>query len=189
MGQQDAGGHEADRRLVRHLTPPILETARLRLRWPRPDDLLAYVDLWADSTIVAWISGEPRSRQDCWVRLLRNIGHWHALGFGFWMIEDRASGALIGEAGLMEFERMLDPPPPPVPECGWLLASSAHGRGLGTEAVLAALAWMERERGSGAAFCMISPDNEPSLRVAEKAGFAEASEASYGRRAVTILRR
>ena len=122
------------------------------------------------------------------MRLLRNIGHWHAMGFGFWMIEDRESGALIGEAGVMEFERMLEPPPPPVPECGWLLASSSHGRGLATEAVRAALAWMERRSGGGA-FCMIAPDNGPSLRVAKKCGFGAPTAACYADRTVTILRR
>ena len=123
------------------------------------------------------------------MRLLRNVGHWDALGFGFWAIEDRLTGELIGEAGLMEFERMLDPPPPPVPECGWLLASPTHGRGVATEAVKAALGWMERERGTGSAFCMISPDNAPSLRVAAKCGFGQANSARYGERSVTILRR
>ena len=159
------------------------------MRGPRPDDLTAYVALWSDPVVVAHISGQPHSRQDAWMRLLRNIGHWYELNFGFWMVEERSTGEMIGEAGLMMFERMLDPPPPPLPECGWLLASPAHGRGLATEAVSAALAWSKRERGDGHAFCMIAPDNEPSLRVAAKCGFGQPQPARYGDRTVILLQR
>lgn len=126
--------------------------------------------MWADPGVFRHITGQSSTREDSWLRLLRQIGHW-SLGFGFWIIEDRADGALLGEAGLADFQRAMSPPPPPAMlECGWLLIPRAHGRGLATEAVQAVVAWGDLTLGAGM-WCMMSAENQSSARVAEKCGF------------------
>jgi RimJ/RimL family protein N-acetyltransferase len=88
---------------------PVLETARVRLRPYRLTDFDAYAALWADPDVVRFLGGTPFTREQAWIRFLRQIGLWHHLGFGFWVIEDRASGAFAGECGFHDLQRGLTP--------------------------------------------------------------------------------
>ena len=168
---------------------PVLHTERLVLRPHRPADLSAYHELWADPEVVRHISGRPSSREETWSRLLRAIGHWHALGFGFWAVEDRASGRLIGELGVADFRRELTPPMEGAAEAGWLIAPWAQGQGLATEGVRAALAWADERLRFARLFCMIAPQNTPSLRVAAKCGFQDLGAIAYRGETTRILQR
>ena len=167
---------------------PEVLTERLRLRGHATTDMAAYAAMWAMPDVVRHITGRPSSREESWARLLRHIGHW-SLGYGFWIIEDRADGRLLGEAGLADFRRDISPPPQAGPECGWLLIPSAHGRGLATEAVAAALAWGDRILRPSATWCMMSPDHAASARVAEKCGFRFSHLAARGDQPVRLFAR
>ena len=63
------------------------------------------------------------------------------MGFGYWAIEEKATGDFIGEIGLADFQRDLDPPLGDGPEAGWALRVASHGKGYGEEALRAVLAW------------------------------------------------
>ena len=78
---------------------PVLETARLRLRGRTLDDFAFFREMWADPAVTRYIDGKPRSEEDTWTKFLRMIGHWSVMGFGYWAVEEKESGALIGEAG------------------------------------------------------------------------------------------
>ena len=75
------------------------------------------------------------------MRLLRYGGMWPMLGYGYWAIEEKASGALVGDIGYADFMREMTPPLDGMPEMGWVLASSAHGKGYASEALAAISAW------------------------------------------------
>jgi RimJ/RimL family protein N-acetyltransferase len=171
------------------LTVPVLETARLRLREHRPSDLDAYAAMWADERVVRHIGGVPLTREQSWVRILQYRGMWATLGHGFWIIEDRETGRLLGEAGLQDMRREIVPPLTGSLECGWGLVPDAHGKGLAEEAVRAVLGWVDRERPGEPVACIIAPGNQPSLRLAAKLGFVEASAARYRGTDATIWRR
>lgn len=170
------------------MTIPEVTTARLRLRGHAVADLDAVAALWGDPAVVRFIGGVPASRGDAWMRLQRYVGHWALLGHGFWVIEERASGAFVGEVGIAEFERGLVPPLG-APECGWVLAPAMHGRGYATEAVTAALAWFDATIGAPRVVCMIDPDNAPSLAVARKCGFVRYADTHYKGDAAVLLAR
>jgi len=157
---------------------PILETERLRLRGHRLDDFEDCVKLWADPGVTRYIGGKPSSREMTWARLLRYAGHWSLLGFGYWVVEEKASGDFAGEVGFADFKRDMEPPID-VPELGWVLVPRMHGKGYGTEAVRAAVAWGDRHFGSARSMCMIAPENTPSIRVAQKVGFREIVRTTY----------
>ena len=123
-------------------------------------------------------TGKPQTSEDVWARLLRYVGHWTMFGFGFWAVEEKSSGEIIGEVGVAEFERGLEPRLTR-PEAGWILSGPAHGKGFGTEAVRAALAWTENRLGSPHMACLIHPENHASLRVAAKCGFQEVRRCTY----------
>jgi RimJ/RimL family protein N-acetyltransferase len=157
---------------------PTLETARLRLRAHRVEDLNDFAALWADPAVTRYTSGKPLTREEVWARLLRYIGHWELMGYGFWAIEEPGSGQILGEVGVAEFQRGIEPALT-LPEAGWILAGRAHGKGYGTEAVRAAVEWAETRFGSRGLTCIIHPENQPSLRLAAKCGFHEVRRAVY----------
>jgi RimJ/RimL family protein N-acetyltransferase len=157
---------------------PVLETERLLLRGHRLDDYEALAAIWADPLVVRHISGTPSSPGDSWARLLRYVGHWALLGYGFWALEERATGRFVGEVGFGDFRRKIEPPIT-APEMGWVLAPSVHGKGYATEAVRAARAWGLERFGPIEIACIIDPGNTGSIRVAEKAGFREKLRTTY----------
>ncbi len=162
------------------MTPPSippLKTERLTLRAPALTDFDACMVMWNEPAVTRFINGRGSTSEEVWSRLLRYIGHWAVFGYGFWVVEDSASGVLMGEVGFGDFHRELEPSFGDTPEMGWVLASAAHGKGVATEAVSAALTWAdERFPCTG---CIIAPANTPSLRVADKVGYREVLRTTY----------
>lgn len=167
---------------------PILETERLRLRGHVLGDFEDFAAMWADEAVTRFIGGKPSTREEAWARLLRYPGHWALLGYGYWMIEEKTSGRFVGEGGFGNFKRAIEPPLD-APEQGWALAPWAHGKGYASEAVGAMLGWGEAHFGRSDFVCMISPENAPSLRVAEKAGYREVGRISYKGEPSILMRR
>lgn len=157
----------------------MIETERLVLRRHERSDFDAYFGVWGDPEVTRFIGGKPSTREETWSRLLRNIGHWEAMGYGAWAVCDKASGQLLGDVGFANFQRAIDPPLGEAPEIGWVLSSAGHGKGYATEAVSAALAWGDATFGDPRTVCIIDPENGPSLRVAEKTGYREYGRADY----------
>jgi RimJ/RimL family protein N-acetyltransferase len=159
---------------------PDLATERLILHGHGLKDFADSAAMWADRDVVRFIGGRPFTEEEVWTRLLRYVGHWATMGYGFWAIREKATGRFVGEVGFADFRRELDPPFGDVPEMGWALSSWAHGKGYASEAIAAALAWGEQRFGRGArTVCMISPDNAPSIKAAEKAGYREFARTTY----------
>lgn len=172
---------------IRFVSAPTLETVRLRLRSHLLSDFQHCAALWADPLVTRYIGGAPQSREDSWSRLLRYVGHWHLLGFGYWVAEERVSGTFVGELGFADYRRDLDPTLDGIPEAGWVFAPSVQGKGYATEAVQAILSWGEMYLSSSQTACLIHPDNAPSLRVAQKCGYIEKGRTSYKNRATIVL--
>jgi RimJ/RimL family protein N-acetyltransferase len=172
------------------MPPVVLDTERLTLHPHRLEDFADSAALWADPVVVRHIGGKPFAEEASWGRLLRYIGHWQALGFGYWVVREKASGRFLGEVGFADFKRAVEPSLDGAPEMGWVLTPSAHGHGYATEAVNAALAWATQHFGAAQrTVCMIDPDNEASLKVAARCGFVEFARTSYGGAPVILLER
>jgi RimJ/RimL family protein N-acetyltransferase len=168
---------------------PVIETKRLRMRGHRLDDFLDSAAMWADPVVTRHISGKPLSEEEAWTRLLRYVGHWSLMGFGYWVIEEKSTGSFVGELGFADYKRDIIPSIKGVPEAGWVLASAAHGKGYATEAVGAAVAWGEAHFGSVRTVCLIHPENLASIRVAEKCGYKQFQRATYKGDATLIFAR
>jgi RimJ/RimL family protein N-acetyltransferase len=162
-----------------HAGAPTLTTERLVLRAHRPDDFEAYHGIWSDPDVVRHISGKPSTPEESWGRLLRALGHWPVMGFGYWAAVERSSGRLVGEFGLADFHREITPSLDGAPEAGWVLSPSVHGRGLATEAMQAVIGWADRTLQAPRIVCIISPENPASIRVAAKCGFRDLCLTSY----------
>ena len=156
---------------------PVIETERLKLRGHTLEDVPNVTGLWSNGEVTRYI-GRPLTAEECWARLLRYVGHWSLLGFGYWVVEERATGEFVGEVGFSDSKRELEPPLGAV-EVGWVLKPAKHGLGYATEAVQAALHWGRGHFGSSPVACIIHPEHQASIRVAQKCGFTRRQLGTY----------
>ena len=163
---------------------PVVETERLRLRGYRPEDFADCAAMWADPEVTRYIGGKPLTEEDVWGRMLRGVGHWAWWGFGYWVMEEKATGSFAGEMGFSDWKREIEPSLRGVPELGWVLARRVHGKGYATESARAAIAWGDghirpAHSALGKTVCIIHPEHVRSIRVAEKCGFKEVQRTTY----------
>jgi len=168
---------------------PVLHTARLTLSPPTVGDFDDIAALRADPEVLRYMGAVTSTREESWARLLRYAGCWALRGFGFWVVRDRESGRHVGDVGLLDGHRQIEPAYEDSPEAGWALARWCHGRGYATEAVTAALAWADANVDAARVVCMIEEGNAASFRVAEKCGFSAWTETTYQGSAVRLLER
>jgi RimJ/RimL family protein N-acetyltransferase len=144
---------------------PVLETERLLLRPFREADVEPLFALMQDPDVVRYV-GDRRipTRQEVWRSVAGWIGHWALRGYGLWAIEERASGELIGRAGL------INPMDWPGPEVGYLLGRNWWGHGYATEAAQTAMDWGFEHIGFDRLISLIDPANAPSIAVALRLG-------------------
>ncbi|QYU66578.1 GNAT family N-acetyltransferase [Leptolyngbya sp. 15MV] len=136
---------------------PTIATPRLLLRPHRVTDFEDLAALWGDAEVNRWIGGRPSTREESWARLLRYGGLWPMLGFGYFAITDRASGAFLGDVGLADFRRAITPSLEGFAEAGWVLAPQAWGSGIATEALVALLDWYGAQPARRPVACIVAP--------------------------------
>ncbi|MDR2186964.1 MAG: GNAT family N-acetyltransferase [Azonexus sp.] len=116
--------------------PSAFDTERLRLRQWRASDREPFAALHGDRRVMAFFPRTlPRPASD--LLFDRLAAAMNARGWGFWAVEERASGAFVGFAGLGVPPVAL--PFSPCVEIGWRLASAYWGKGYAHEAARAAL--------------------------------------------------
>ncbi len=150
--------------------------ARLVLRAFGPADAPeAHRLLYGDPDVMRHVGHGPVRLLAATEALLASYAAHHAEhGFGFWAVAERATGALVGDAGL---ERTLRGEV----ELGYTLARGAWGRGYATEAGELCLA-EARELGLRELVGVVDVRNPASVRVLEKLGFHRDGERlAYGR--------
>ena len=168
---------------------PTLETERLVLRAFRRDDLDAHAATLGDAEVMRHLGGQGTSREDAWRKLMMAVGQWPLLGFGYWAVESRHDGRLVGQAGLCDFERGLDPDISGYPELGYIFDRSVHGQGIAREACRAILDWARDSLPPSPIWAIISPQNQPSLNLAGRLGFERVCDSTYHDEPITILKR
>jgi RimJ/RimL family protein N-acetyltransferase len=152
----------------------VLETARLVLREFVPGDLDFLASMLAHPDVNRYYERQfTRDEAQAWLE--RQLERYRRDGHGLWLVEERASGAAVGQVGLamqeVEGERH--------PEIGWLLDRPFWGRGYATEAATAtrdaAFARWHYPR----VISLIRPENVPSQRVAERLGMTPTRQVDF----------
>jgi RimJ/RimL family protein N-acetyltransferase len=143
-----------------------LETARLILRMFREDDFEAYhTKVSSDPDVMRYLGdGQPLTRSLAWRQMAMIVGHWQLKGYGFWAVEERSTGELVGRIGL------FDPEGWPGFELGWVLGKAYWKRGYATEGARRVLDHVFTDMGRDHVISLIYPANTASIRVAEKIG-------------------
>jgi ribosomal-protein-alanine N-acetyltransferase len=110
--------------------------------------------------------GGPRTRDETRAILEQNAARCAQDDFGLWWWRERASGKLVGEAGLNREQIEGEP----VVEVGWSMSPERWGEGFATEAGKAALDWGFERIGLRRIVSFTMPHNAASRRVMEKLG-------------------
>ena len=154
-----------------------IDTARLRLRPFEAEDLDDLAAMWSDPEVGPWIGGAHTERRRSVDTLVAHLDHQRRHGYAFWAVEERETGRLVGEIGLMLFEGCG-----PEIETGWCIARDAWGKGYAQEA---ARRWLEigfGDLGFDRIVAVVLPANERSIRVCESLGMRPAgTRHAYGR--------
>ena len=90
---------------------------------------------------------------------------------GVWVMVERETNEVVGDVGFM------GPPEDGVVEIGFGVIPDRRRRGYATEAAEALVDWALRERGIRSVSARCDADNEASMRVLERVGFARTGEA------------
>lgn len=115
----------------------MIETARLRLRWPEPRDRPALHAMWADPLVMAEL-GPVKDAAASDAVLAKHHGY-RGEGLGFWVVERRNDGAMLGFCGLKRGD--AHNPIAGEIEAGWIIARAHWRQGYALEAMIAALDW------------------------------------------------
>ena len=144
--------------------PTALETERLRFRLFRFDDFPTYEQWCARMEIMRYLGGKTFDRLYAFRHMAYLIGHWHFLGYGYYAVEEKTTGTLIGRCGF------TNQPGWPAFELGWTIVPEHQGKGYATEAARMLLQLAFTTLDQPRVTSLIHPDNAPSRRVAEKLG-------------------
>jgi RimJ/RimL family protein N-acetyltransferase len=141
---------------------PTLETRRLVLRGPKPED---YPNFKATFTSYrSRFMGGPLNPYESWMLYAAEIGHWEIRGYGMWMIHDRETDRTLGMAG------GWFPAKWPEREIAWIIWPEVAGSGIALEATHAARDHLYRHMGWDGAVSYIDPKNLDSIKLAERLG-------------------
>jgi RimJ/RimL family protein N-acetyltransferase len=147
------------------MTIPLpIETDRLLIRFFESDDLDAIASIYGDPEVMRHVYTGVLDRGGT-VELLgayRRMQDEH--GFSAWAVVEKATGTLVGDAGFGLYEATGEP------ELGYTLARSAWGRGYGVEAARACASAAFAHLPNRRLLATIEPENERSLRLAERLG-------------------
>ena len=160
---------------------PHLQTERLLLREFWREDFNAFAGHFTDPVSAAHLI--TADRQTAWRIFGSCAGLWLIHGAGWWAVEERRTGQLVGNVGAFFREEST------VMELGWNIYRAFWGQGFATEAAAAALHYALEIRGEPKVRALISPANESSLRVARRLGLThEADTEMYGKAVGSYIR-
>ncbi|NOX93630.1 MAG: GNAT family N-acetyltransferase [Alphaproteobacteria bacterium] len=150
-----------------------IETDRLILRLPEPRDTDAHIAMMQEPAVAATLSPtkKPQARSDLWRQFASYLGHWQIRGFGFFSVEEKATGAWVGRVGPWMPEGW------PGIECGWAFHSDYWGKGYAPEAAIASVRWTFAQFPDlGRIISVIEQNNTNSQAVAKKIGEEKSGE-------------
>ena len=168
---------------------PTLETERLRLRHYRKSDFAAHQAIVGDEAVMRQLGASAQNLEETWRRIAASVGTWDLMGFGGWAVVRKADDKLVGTVSLFNAWRDLEPQFGEQPEMGWIFATEVHGQGIAGEACRAALDWADANLPPTPVWAIISPDNGPSFKLAERLGFTHHNDSTYHGEPIAVLKR
>jgi len=173
-----------------------LETERLILRAPVPEDADALAPMYADPEVMRYVGdGRTLSRAETERSVLRTIERWEADSFGLFTTVRKEDGAVIGRVGLLVWNTETWEPTtrsaadggPTEVEVGYTLGRDYWGQGYATEAAGAVRDYALGELGAERLIALIVHGNTASEKVARKLGLEHERDIMLGRREAQLF--
>ena len=144
----------------------VLETERLRLREATLEDAEFLLALLNEPAWIEHIGDRNVHTLEAARTYLaeRFITIYRRKGFGFWIVERKEDGVVMGVSGLAQRDFLEDV------DVGYALLSPYWGRGYALEATRAVLAWARQRLGCERILAIVSPGNARSIQLLEKLG-------------------
>lgn len=168
---------------------PKLETERLVLRPPLPEDAEAFAPMYADPDVMRYVGdGRTLTPEETKRSVRRMVDAWEADGYGLFTTVRREDGAVIGRVGLIVWNpRTWEPARagsggPTELEVGYTLGKPFWGLGYATEAAAASRDFALGELRAERLIALIIHGNEASENVARKLGFEYERDIRLGSR-------
>lgn len=152
-------------RRYRGLPWDILETRRCLVRETTVEDVEDFYRIYADASVTKYMEPlyEDAERERAYAR--DYIDQVYAFyQFGMWTVTEKATGEVIGRAGICYRDGCE------LPELGFVIAPDRQGRGIATEVCGAILRYGYEEHGFGRILAFVRPGNAASCRVCDKLG-------------------
>ncbi len=154
----------------------MIHTDRLVLRPAVDADRDAIAALNAHPRVGEWLGGvRDRAASDAFVDRVQAHDARH--GFGFWVVERKADGRVIGMTGVWWVPPEMDMPN--TVEIGWRFHPDAWGQGYATEAARAALDYGFGTLGLPEIIAFTARTNLASQSVMTRIGMAHAPERDF----------
>lgn len=147
---------------------PRLQAPRLTLREFRMADFDAFAAHLGDAESMAFLG--VSDRRAAWRIFGAATAGWLLQGAGWWAIELRDTGALVGNIGAFFREGW------PEIELGWNTFREFWGQGIASEAATEVLRHVFEERGERRATALVDAGNTRSLRVIAHLGMTYESQ-------------
>jgi ribosomal-protein-alanine N-acetyltransferase len=157
------------------LSPPTLETERLRLRPLVPDDAEALHRIQSDPEHMRFYP-HPFSREETDEWIVRAQVRYERDGFGLLAVDDRWTGELLGNVGpiVQEVDGVDEI------ELGWSITPARARQGIATEAAIVCRDWVFDVVGADHVISLVRPENEPSAGVARNVGMTVWKQTIFG---------
>lgn len=155
----------------------VLETARLVLRTMDEGDARLQYDLLNSPEVTDHLGG-PRELHTIEASHERSRAAFARDGHGFMMMVEKASGEVVGYAGLKRVDTPLAKNPGDF-ETGWLVREDRWRRGYAFEAMQAILYWAFTRHQAPLVVAMTAERNEPSWRLMEKLGMERRKDLDF----------
>jgi RimJ/RimL family protein N-acetyltransferase len=166
-----------------------LETDRLVLRPPVPEDADALAPMYGDPDVMRYLgNGRTLTPEQTKRSVRRMIDAWAADGFGLFTTVRKEDETVIGRVGLIvwnpetwELTRASTEGPKEL-EVGYTIGKPYWGQGYATEAAAAARDFALEQLGARRLIALIIRGNDASENVARKLGFEHERDIRFGRR-------
>lgn len=151
-----------------HLPWTVIETERCYLREITLEDLDELYSLYEPKEMTRYMEGlyEDRKKEEEYTKAyIEKMYPFY--GYGLWLVVEKASGRIIGRAGLgnleVDGEVQL--------ELGYLIAWEKQRQGFGYEVCQGILDYAGKATDFKTIHCLIQEQNKASIGLAEKLGF------------------
>lgn len=154
----------------------ILETERMKVRETTQQDVDEFYRIYSNPSITQYMEDlfPDREREVEYIKAyIKQIYEFY--GFGLWTVIHKESGKVIGRAGLnvrVGYE---------IPELGFVIDAEYQGQGYAFEVCCAILEYAGDELEFPAVQAFVDENNQISIHLLEKLGFAFESEVDLDR--------